>query len=141
MSNVLRMSDAASLALHGMVLMAARRNEVLSTKDIAKVLNASEAHLSKVLQRLSRAGLLESVRGRTGGFALRKSPAKTSLLEVYEAIEGRLAASTCLLGKPICRGKKCILGKLLQMVSKETRRHLSRTKLNELVDVFSEKKR
>jgi Rrf2 family nitric oxide-sensitive transcriptional repressor len=64
MPTVLRMSDAASLALHGMVILAEAPERRVSARAIASELDASEAHLAKVLQRLARAGLVESVRGR-----------------------------------------------------------------------------
>ena len=57
MPNVLKVSEAASLALHTTVLLAANSGELLSTREIASTLKMSAAHLSKVLQRLARHGL------------------------------------------------------------------------------------
>ncbi len=136
MGNVFRISDAASLALHSMVLLAANEDQVLSTREIAATLQVSQAHLSKVMQRLRRVGLVESIRGPTGGFKLGKPGEQISLLEVYEAIEGALTATYCLLGTPICRGEKCILGDLLETVNRETREYLAGTSLSDLTDVY-----
>jgi DNA-binding IscR family transcriptional regulator len=46
--------------------------------------------LPKVLQRLAQVGFLSSTRGPNGGFVLRKKPADINLLQIYEAIEGKL---------------------------------------------------
>ena len=54
MANVLRISEAATLALHTLALLAARPGEILSTHKIATRLDASEAHLAKVLQQPTR---------------------------------------------------------------------------------------
>ncbi len=136
MSRVLNISSAASLALHAVVLLADRPERVLPTREIASVLHASEFHLSKVLQRLSKSGLVSAVRGPRGGFMLGKAPEEITLLEVYEEIDGPLLASNCLLDTPICSGKRCILGGLLKTVNKEVRNYLARTKLSELKDVY-----
>jgi len=91
MPGVLRISEAASLGMHAMVLLASDRGRVLSAHEVAARLNASEAHLSKVMQRLGRAGLVQSVRGPRGGFSLARSPDAVTLLEVYEAALGEPA--------------------------------------------------
>ena len=136
MANVLKVSEAASLALHTMVLLAASSDRLWSTHDIAGTLDASEAHLSKVLQRLARMDLVKSVRGPKGGFSLVRSPEKTSLLDVYESIEGPLAKTDCLLGHRLCDGTTCILGTLLKNTNREVKEYLSKTKLSGVTDVY-----
>ncbi|NIR01207.1 MAG: Rrf2 family transcriptional regulator, partial [Gemmatimonadales bacterium] len=91
-------------------------------------LGASEAHLSKVLQRLVRSGLVESVRGRGGGFRLARRAEGVRLLDVYQAMEGKLGQSECLMGKRVCEGKECILGGLLHTLDTWLRAYLSGTK-------------
>ena len=84
----------------------------------------------------SRAGLVRSVRGPKGGFGLGKSPAEITLLDVYESIDGPLRSETCLLGRPICGGKRCILGRLLVSVNQQVHRKLATAKLSELATGF-----
>ena len=135
MANLLRVSEAASLGLHSLVLLAVEPGESLTTHRIASRLEASEAHLSKVLQRLARQGLVKSARGPKGGFVLAKPPKGITLLEVYESIEGPLSWSNCLLDSPICSGT-CIFGGLLKDVHGQVRRYLAGTTLAELTDVY-----
>lgn len=138
MSQALRISEAASLALHSMVLLAAKPEGPLSTHEAAAELRVSEAHLSKVLQRLAKAGLVTSTRGPGGGFVLAKEPTEISLLEVYETIDGPLGAGECLLGDPTCRGEACLLGDLVRSVSEQMRSYLSGTRLADVTATYRE---
>lgn len=137
MSGLIRISDAASLAMHCAAVLAAHPGERLSAGRIAERLRVSEAHLAKVLQRLARAGLVESRRGPGGGFSLAVPARRLSLLRVYEAVEGPLRADGCLLGVPACgRGDGCIMGGLLCEVAELLREHLAGTKVSDLAGLF-----
>jgi len=138
MSGILRISDAASLAMHTMVLLADLTELPLSAREIASKLHASAAHLSKVLQRLGKARLVRSVRGPKGGFLLARAADEITLLEVYEVIEGPLVSARCLLGNPVCAGAGCILGGLLESVNRQVREYLSGATLSELTRVYHE---
>ena len=146
MSSVLRVSDAASIGLHAMVLLAAKapgtaRGPLLSNHEIASTLNVSEAHLSKVLQRLAKAGLVTSTRGPKGGFGLPPGGEKVSLLDVYEVIEGPLKPSDCLLATRICGGGgNCIFGGLLKTLNRQVRQNLTKTRLAEAAKALGRRK-
>lgn len=134
MTTVLRMSDAASLALHAMVMLAEAPERRVSAKAIAADLSASESHLAKVLQRLAKAGLVESVRGRGGGFRLARPARRIKLMDVYQAIEGRLPGTQCLMGKRACKRTVCVMGGLLGTVDTWLRAYLSGTRLSDLAN-------
>ena len=93
MSSAFRFSEAGSLALHAMAFLGADHEKALTVREIARGLSVSENHLAKVMQRLAREGLVESVRGPKGGFKVRGSPDEISLLDVYEAIDGPLTVT------------------------------------------------
>ena len=132
MSTAIKVSDAASLAMHTMALLAKRKERPMTAQEIAGTLKASKAHLAKVLQRLAHAGLLRSERGPGGGFTLARPGKEVTLLQVYETIEGPLASSTCLLRTRLCGGKNCILGGLLTQVNAQVRQYLAKTRLTDL---------
>jgi Rrf2 family protein len=136
MANMLKISEAASLGLHATAVLAACEDRITTTPEIAEWLDVSEAHLAKVLQRLHKAQLVESVRGPKGGFMLSKPADEISLLEVYEAIEGRLVADTCLLATPLCDENECILGNLLEKVYEQVNGYLSRTTLADVAGIL-----
>lgn len=136
MARLVKISEAAALALHVMVLMAGRRGKPISTAAAASRLSVSDAHLSKVLQRLSKAGLVDSIRGPRGGFVLGRSPGRITLLDVYETIEGRHGESGCLFDSPGCGAPRCILNGLLAKVNARLVAYLSGTRLSALANLY-----
>ena len=138
MSGPVKVSEAVSLALHATVFLASRPDRPVSTRDIAHALGASEAHLSKVLQRLAKVGLVRSTVGPCGGFVLGKPGNKITLLNVYETIEGPAQPLKCLFEHPVCAGDRCIFGALLKEVDMRLWRWLANTKLSEVSDVFAD---
>ena len=136
MSTLLRISEATSLALHSVVFMAGNPDRSLPTAEIARALNSSESHLSKVLQRLAHLGLVRSSRGPGGGFMLSRPADQITLLEVYEAVEGPLTPNDCLLDAPVCRGTHCVLGGLLATVNHQVAAYLAGTRVADLSQVY-----
>ena len=132
MPNLLRLPEAASLGLHAAVLLAANSNGPLSAHELAARLHASEAHLAKVMQRLVKAGLLDSTRGPKGGFVLAKPADQISLLAVYEAVEGIVEPTTCVFGTAACGRKSCIFGGFVERFDKNFRDYLANAKLRDL---------
>jgi Rrf2 family protein len=131
MKNLINISEGASLALHSLALMAAREPEKLNVKTLAERLDASEAHLAKVLQKLSKAGLVQSFRGPTGGFTLNHSPEEITLLDIYEVIEGKVNLSECPVGLDECMFNQCIFNDSLTKISREIYHTLKNIKLSE----------
>ena len=115
--------------MHALGYLAKREDGPITSREIANSFQISEAHLTKVLQRLVKVELLRSVRGPRGGFILTRSPESVTLLEVFEAIEGRFEPSQCLLSSSICDGDTCILGKILVEANNLLRARLEETTL------------
>jgi Rrf2 family protein len=132
MPRLINISEAVSLALHTMALLATVEQRRVRNQELADSLNASKHHLAKVMQRLVRAELVDSICGPQGGFLLRRPADKITLLEVYEAIEGHLGEARCLLKEPVCRGRDCILGEVIHSIQKQLRDYLNDTTLADL---------
>lgn len=130
--SLLKLSDACSLALHALAILAGPDSPLAQTGAMAQKLGASEHHLSKVLQRLHRAGLVEAKRGPNGGFMLTQPATQVRLLDVYEAIDGPVPGNSCLLGRPMCKRKNCILGGLSADVQQSFIKYFSETTLADL---------
>ncbi len=119
MGKFLHFSEAASIALHGLEIMARDMAGLHTVKDLAHQLNASEAHLAKVFQRLAKTGLVSSHRGPNGGFELRKKPNEITLLDIFSAIEGEENPECCPLMNEKCAFKDCIFSGLMFKFQKE----------------------
>jgi len=129
---MLKISEAASIALHAMIVLAVNQDKLMSVKDIASSLEISGNHLSKVLQRLVKAELVSSVKGNKGGFKLAKNPELINFLEIYEVIDGKYKPSACLLNKPVCK-HKCIIGKLTESINKQVEDFFTGSKLTDFI--------
>jgi Rrf2 family protein len=113
MSQLINISEAASLGFHGLALIAEADPERINVKTAAKRLNASEAHLAKVFQALNRAGIIRSRKGPGGGFVLNADPADISFLLIYEILEGPVFLDSCPLNHQSCSFGSCLFdGKL-----------------------------
>jgi Rrf2 family protein len=136
MANVWRISEAATMALHTIVFLAAHDERLYSTREIATAHEVSEAHLSKVLQRLAKVGLVNSVRGPKGGFLIGRPADEIKLIEIYESIDGPLTDATCLLGKPVCTGGQCIMCDVVEKVNREAKTYLSGTTVADVAAAY-----
>jgi Rrf2 family protein len=136
MPGIVKLSEAASIALHAMTLLASRADAHVTVRGLASRLPVSEAHLAKVMQRLVKAGLVASVRGPGGGFALRVDPTATTLLQIYEAIEGKLETPGCMFPtRPEACGV-CIVDDALAEANRIVHARLARTRLAQLTTTF-----
>ena len=75
---------------------------VVSKNVLARVSDAPESFLAKILQALTRAGLIEARRGVEGGFLLLERGAQASLLDVVESIDGPISLNVCLNAEISC---------------------------------------
>jgi Rrf2 family protein len=118
MAHVIQFSEAAFIALHGMVIIA-KSDDMVNVIQISDQLNSSKHHVAKVMQRLVKDGYLNSHRGPTGGFTMRKKPENINLLEVYESIEGKIEIEDCPLDNPICPFSRCIFNKVTRKMTED----------------------
>jgi len=74
----------------------------LSAKDVADAYGIPAQLLAKILQRLTKTGLLKSHAGMNGGYALARDPRLISAFEVIHAIDGPLFITSCTKGAKSC---------------------------------------
>ncbi len=129
MSRILSLSEAASIAIHGMILVA-RSDKLVNVNQIAEMTSSSRHHVAKVFQRLVKEDFITSNRGPSGGFSLKKAPAEITFLEIYEAIEGKIVITRCPLDKPICPFDKCIFKNVMKDLTLEFRNYMEKQSLD-----------
>lgn len=116
MSNLISLSEAATIGLHSMTLIA-MSNEKLNVNMIAERIGSSKHHVAKVMQRLAKENYVASNRGPSGGFVLKKEPSEISLLDIYEAIEGKVESQECPGNKEDCPFGNCIMGDVTHKIT------------------------
>ncbi|NLJ50380.1 MAG: Rrf2 family transcriptional regulator [Candidatus Atribacteria bacterium] len=134
MKGIVNLSEASILALHSMVLLAQNESEPLTIKQMAEKTASSEAHLSKVMQRLAKIKLVDSIRGPNGGFHLKHPIELITLLDIYQAIEGPLEEESCFSKSGKCPFKKCLFGGLINKMRQEFQQYLASKTLKDLVE-------
>ncbi len=99
----MQLTRAADYAVRVLIHLAGQPAHTRASRaGLAEAADCPEQFLSKVLQSLTRAGLVVSHRGNTGGFELPASRLDASLLEVVEAIEGPVRLNLCLTADQSC---------------------------------------
>jgi Rrf2 family protein len=113
MDSVFKVSKATSIAVHVLLILARlERTRYYPATELAKVMQVSESHLAKVMQKLSKAKYVKSVRGVAGGFVMQKDLDQITLLDVIEIVDGPIQKESCILGEPICIGDECLFTSL-----------------------------
>ena len=124
MNSILNLSEAASIALHGIILVA-KSDSFTNVQKMADELGSSKHHIAKVMQRLTKGGYIDSLRGPKGGFVLKKSPKDITFLEIYELIEGEIIISKCPFGREhTCKFDKCILNNITIKLTKKFKEYM-----------------
>lgn len=96
-------SKKCEYALQALLFMAEFREEgPLSADHIANQLDIPKEFISKILQSLTKSGLVISQRGKAGGFRLARDPRRISLMDVVANIDGTAVLEDCLIGHPSC---------------------------------------
>jgi Rrf2 family protein len=91
-----RMSDGVEAALHcALVLAGLPEGKVLPGKSLAELHGVSQTYLLKHLRALAAASVINAVSGPRGGYRLARDPARITLLDIVEAIDGREPAFVC----------------------------------------------
>jgi len=99
----MQLTRAADYAVRVMIHLAGMPpGERASRAELAQAAECPEQFLSKVLQSLTRRGLVVSHRGNTGGFELPQAHRHASMLEVVEAVEGPVRLNLCLTSGQAC---------------------------------------
>lgn len=132
MANIVALSEAASIGLHSMVLIA-QSDKVLNVAEISEKICSSRHHVAKVMQHLAKQGLVTSNRGPNGGFTLKKPAEKISLLDIYETIDGKMEVNICPGTTETCPFHACILGDIATKVTLEIKDFFESRKLSDYI--------
>ena len=105
--------------------------------EISEQYKIPRSFLAKILQKLVKAKIVRSYRGVKGGFSLARQAKDISVLDVLEAIEGKMAMNLCLSDKKKCDfSRGCpvhsvwdnVQSKVIEVLKKSNFEELSRHK-------------
>lgn len=132
-------SQTAEYALRAVVYLA-DQDGARTTLQIAKVTLIPAGYLAKVMQSLSRAGLVKSQRGLKGGFTLACDPKELSILTVVNAVDPVQRFAECPLGIPSHGRRLCPLHHRLDQAAAMVEKAFGGTMVAELLTVPRERR-
>ena len=98
------LSQTAEHALRAALYLARRRSVgLVSAAEVATAIGTPPNYTAKTLRQLTKKGLLRSMRGPNGGFALAVEPSRISVADLMDAVDEPVQRpATCLLGDQPC---------------------------------------
>ena len=125
-----KLTDYGTLIL---AYLGGRPGELHSTAEVAESTGLAATTVSKLLKRLTRAGLVSSARGAQGGYELARPAEQITAAEVLDALEGPVALTTCSQAEGLCELESiCLVGDAWQRVNVAIRRALEEISLAQL---------
>jgi len=132
MFKITKRTDYGLMAIHFMAMQ--DPEVVVNTKTIAEMYHIPVELLAKILQRLTKRGIITSHQhGPKGGYTLTRSPAQISVGEVVEAIEGPIHIIRCTDGEEEClHMERCTVRSPLQKIERNIVDLLNRTSVDQM---------
>ncbi|GAB4339179.1 MAG: Rrf2 family transcriptional regulator [Calditrichia bacterium] len=97
------LSNTCDYGIRAALYVATQKNrDFVPIREISEELNISFHFLTKILQKLTQAGLMTSFRGPNGGVTLARPAAQISLYDIIVAIDGPMLFKECVLGLANC---------------------------------------
>jgi len=116
MLKLTKKADYGLIALKHLAV-SGQKGATASAKEIADAYGIPLPLLAKILQKLTKSGLLVSASGSSGGYKLARQAQKISALEVIHAIDGPIILTTCFTAHGHCdQSEKCTVREPLRKV-------------------------
>lgn len=117
-----------------MAFMAGNPLRLFQAREIAEQTSLAQPTVSKLLKKLTKHRLLTSHRGSNGGYHLACNPAKITIADLIDALEGPIAITECNLGHDHCAtASLCSVKSPWQRINQVITRALQSVKLTDLV--------
>jgi Rrf2 family protein len=127
-------SSATEYAIRGVSELAARSSDTtIMLDDLVKGTDLPRDFVAKIFQKLVRAGVLRSAKGRGGGFALARPGHEITLLQIVEAVEGPQLMDRCVIGLEKCTDQMpCSQHDLYKPIRQRLKDYLNTTTLADM---------
>jgi len=109
------LTDANEYGLRAVIWLAQHPGESFKVKELALHIDAAPGYLIKVLQSLTKSGILSARRGNRGGFTLQADPDRLTALDIIDAIDGFERIEECPMSHAAHRSSLCPLHRHLEL--------------------------
>lgn len=133
----MKYSNATNYALHTMVhLMGVPKENAVGVQELAEMQKLSPTYLSKILTKLTKAGLIESTPGAKGGYKIARTQTDASFFDVIKAIEGDANLFDCTI-----HHEGCLIEKTMRQAEENMKQELQEKRLSDLVKEIEQHKK
>ncbi len=131
----MRLTKASEYAVRCVLFLATSgKHKVVCRKDITTAMDIPDQFLRKIAQQLAKADIIDIVQGPKGGYRLLKDPDKLTLLEVVEAMIGKICLNECVVDPDFCfRSPTCSVHRVWQRATDQLRQTLKESTFSHLV--------
>jgi len=124
-------SRTAEYALRAIAHLGCNYGKILTTRHIAESTRIPQNYLSKVLQALSKAGIIVSQRGLGGGHTLARSPEELTILDIINAVDPIKRITKCPFDFDAHDGEFCLLHRRLNSATAKAEKELAHSLISE----------
>lgn len=128
----MKFSTKAEYGLKAMTNLAQCYPDQKTTKDIAQQENISQKYLERLLGKLRDGGVVESNKGKLGGFVLARDPKRIPVGEIIELLDGEIAPMRCV-GKFCSSEHKCPSSMVWNKIGEQVKKTAYKIKLSDLI--------
>jgi Rrf2 family protein len=120
-------------AIRCVLYVSRAKDRIVMIDEIAREMGIPKTFLAKILQKLTKTGLVKSFRGVQGGFQLAKKRGQISLLDVITAIQGLPAMNRCAVDRKTCQlSSVCAVHPVWLELRKKVEQHLRKITFEKL---------
>lgn len=124
----------ADYGVRCVLFLSREAGRIVSATEISKAMSIPKSFLAKILQRLSKKGIVRSTQGMAGGFELAKQPGEISLLEVVEALQTPSALNACVIDNQQCSlSSSCVVHPIWIELRQHIEKRLKQVTFAELI--------
>lgn len=122
-------------AMRALCYIAKSSSKVVTARELVTALKIPKPFLRKLLQKLNKAGVLNSYKGKEGGFKLALPTSHVRLVDIIKIFQGHFKLNECLFKKRACPNLKvCCLKRRIDKIERRVVRELESINIKELLD-------
>ena len=121
-------------AIRAIMNLAGRGDGLVPSRDVSRQEGIPLQFLRRILQRLIKAGLMESREGANGGVALKSDPGSIKIADIIRLFQGNIQLTECMFRRKICSNRKtCVLRKRIKKIENMVTREFQDMTIKDLL--------
>ncbi len=131
----MKLTRAGEYAVRCVLYLASQgQGRLVSRREVAEYFDIPDKFLAKIAQQLVKAGIISIRQGARGGYLLWRNPDNLTLLEVVEAMIGKIALNDCVANAASCKSSSnCAVNRVWARASNQLRQTLAAVSFSDLL--------